>query len=187
MENKTDISLFVEIEKQSLIKDTPQMKTVSNVSNKPDSDTINISKTTPETVSPSIIEPSEKEVQETTAEEISHTTKPLVDIDFYINYAKNFAKNIGLQYDNITTDCWDNPITVNGNTRRITADIESRLNRYKNIEGFEYICVWYEKVSEITYEIYIGYAQTNEIGHGKRKILSASYDLFFISSITVLS
>ncbi len=157
-ESETVISSSAEIEMQPPITDIPQTETVSQATSKIVSSTTIIPKTTPEAVLPSVTESPEKEVQETTAEEISHPIEPTVDIIFYINYAKDFAKNIGLKYDNTATDCWDNPITVTGNTRHITADIESRLNRYKNIEGFEYICVWYEKVSENTYEIYIGYA-----------------------------
>lgn len=81
-----------------------------------------------------------------------------IDIDYYISYAKNYAQSIGLGYDNSATECWDNPISVTSGTTSTIANIESRLNRYKNLEGFECICIWYEKVGENNYEIYIGYA-----------------------------
>ena len=55
------------------------------------------------------------------------------------------------------TDCWDNPITANAKRTGIKDDIQSRLNRYKNVEGFTAVCVWAEKVSDTEYEIYIGY------------------------------
>ncbi len=86
------------------------------------------------------------------------STESKIDIDYYISYAKNYAQSIGLGYDNSATECWDNPISVTSGTTNTIANIESRLNRYKNIEGFEYICIWYEKVGENNYEIYIGYA-----------------------------
>ena len=157
-ESKTEISTPADTEKETPTTDISQTETVSQAPTTTVSDTTNIPEITPETVPPSNTEPPEKEVQETMAEEISHPTKPTVDIDFYITYAKDFAKNIGLKYDSTATDCWDNPITANENTERVIADIESRLTRYKNIEGFEYICIWYEKVVENKFEIYIGYA-----------------------------
>ena len=91
-------------------------------------------------------------------EKIIKTAEPTVNFDFYITYAKEFAKNIDLQYNSTATEFMDNPITVNTNADRVTADIESRLKRYKNIEGFEYICTWCEKIAENKFKIYIGYA-----------------------------
>ncbi len=54
-------------------------------------------------------------------------------------------------------DCWDNPITANAKRTGIKDDIQSRLNRYKNVEGFTAVWIWAEKVSDTEYEIYIGY------------------------------
>ena len=39
----------------------------------------------------------------------------------------------------------------------IKSDIESRLNRYKNSEGFTAVWIWTEKLSDTEYSIYIGY------------------------------
>ena len=92
------------------------------------------------------------------------TTQPTtkaqtVDIDYYINYATNYGKSIGLKYLNDARDCWDTPIIVaNDNHDSAIRDIQSRLNRYKNIEGDEYFCVWAEKRNDGTYWLYIGYA-----------------------------
>jgi hypothetical protein len=83
--------------------------------------------------------------------------KPSFDVNSYVNYAKSYAQSIGLELDSTATDCWDNPITVNAKRTGIKDDIQSRLNRYKNVEGFTAVCVWAEKVSDTEYEIYIGY------------------------------
>ena len=83
--------------------------------------------------------------------------KPRFDVNSYVNYAKSYAQSIGLELDSTATDCWDNPITVNAKRTGIKDDIQSRLNRYKNVEGFTAVCVWAEKVSDTEYEIYIGY------------------------------
>ena len=100
-----------------------------------------------------------KPVEETTVQTSEQTTQEQkVDINYYIDYAKNYALNIGLTYDVEATECWDNPISVTSKTTSIIANIESRLNRHKNIEGFESVCIWYEKCGENVYDLYIGYA-----------------------------
>lgn len=83
--------------------------------------------------------------------------KPSFDVNSYVNYAKSYAQSIGLELDSIAMDCWDNPITANAKRTGIKDDIQSRLNRYKNVEGFTAVWVWAEKVSDTEYEIYIGY------------------------------
>ena len=102
---------------------------------------------------------STKPVEETTVQTTEQTTKEQkVDIDYYVEYAKIFALNIGLTYDVEAIECWDNPISVTSKTTSTITNIESRLNRYKNLEGFESVCIWYEKCSENDYDLYIGYA-----------------------------
>ena len=80
------------------------------------------------------------------------------DISYWISYAQNYAKSIGLIIDKTATECWDNPISANANNKNIGADIEGRLNRYKNVEGFTFVWIWAEKISDTQYELYIGYA-----------------------------
>lgn len=102
---------------------------------------------------------STKPVEETTVQTTEQTAQEQkVDIDYYVEYAKNFALNIGLTYDIEAIECCDNPISVTSKTTSTIANIESRLNRYKNIEGFESFCIWYEKCGENDYDLYIGYA-----------------------------
>ena len=83
--------------------------------------------------------------------------KQSFDVNPYVSYARSYAQSIGLELDSTATDCWDNPITANAKRTGIKDDIQSRLNRYKNVEGFTAVCVWAEKVSDTEYEIYIGY------------------------------
>ena len=80
------------------------------------------------------------------------------DISYWISYAQNYAQSIGFTIDETTIECWDNPISANTNNKNIGADIESRLNRYKNVDGFTSVWIWAEKVSDTQYELYIGYA-----------------------------
>ena len=101
--------------------------------------------------------PTVKEEVKSTQPKPTEEVKPSFDVNSYVNYAKSYAQSIGLELDSTATDCWDNPITANAKRTGIKDDIQSRLNRYKNVEGFTAVCVWAEKVSDTEYEIYIGY------------------------------
>ena len=106
---------------------------------------------------------SEKSEPEITTNTVSEVTTAVeqgekFDISYWISYAQNYAKSIGLIIDKTATECWDNPISANANNKNIGDDIESRLNRYKNIEGFTSVWIWAEKISDAQYELYIGYA-----------------------------
>ncbi|MBQ2970961.1 MAG: hypothetical protein IJE16_00250 [Ruminococcus sp.] len=84
--------------------------------------------------------------------------EPSVNISYYVGYAQSYASNVGLSLDSSAVDCWDNPISVNANRSGIESDIMSRLNRYRNIEGFTSVWIWYEQISSSEYNLYIGYA-----------------------------
>lgn len=105
----------------------------------------------------------EKSAREITTNTVSEVTTAIeqieeFDINYWISYAQNYAQSIGLTLDETATECWDNPISANANNKNIGDDIESRLNRYKNIKGFTSVWIWAEKLSDTQYELYIGYA-----------------------------
>lgn len=86
-----------------------------------------------ETTIKNVPEPT-KPVEETTVQTTEQTTKEQkVDIDYYVDYTKNYALHIGLTYDIEATECWDNPISVTSKTTSTITNIESRLNRYKDL------------------------------------------------------
>lgn len=104
----------------------------------------------------------EQPKEQTTAEQklVEKPTEPhkqTFDVSPYVSYAKEYAVSIGLSLDITATECWDNPISANPNRSGIKSDIESRLNRYKNSEGFTAVWIWTEKLSDTDYNIYIGY------------------------------
>ena len=101
--------------------------------------------------------PPVKEEVKPTKPKPTEEAKPSFDVNPYLSYAKSYAQSIGLELDSTATDCWDNPITANAKRTGIKDDIQSRLKRYKNVEGFTAVWVWAEKVSDTEYEIYIGY------------------------------
>lgn len=92
-----------------------------------------------------------------TKPKLTEEPKQSFDVNPYVSYARSYAQSIGLELDSTATDCWDNPIAANAKRTGIKDDIQSRLNRYKNVEGFTAVWVWAEKVSDTEYEIYIGY------------------------------
>lgn len=105
----------------------------------------------------------EQPKEQTTAEQKPAEPKPTeppkqtFDVSPYVSYAKEYAVSIGLSLDSTATECWDNPISANPNRSGIKSDIESRLNRYKNSEGFTAVWIWTEKLSDTEYNLYIGY------------------------------
>ena len=105
----------------------------------------------------------EKSAREITTNTVSEVTTAIeqieeFDINYWISYAQNYAQSIGLTLDETATECWDNPISANESSKNIGADIKSRLNRYRNVDGFTSVWIWAEKISDTQYELYIGYA-----------------------------
>lgn len=109
---------------------------------------------------PPKIEKSEPEITTNTVSKVITAVEQgeKFDISYWISYAQNYSQSIGLTLDETATECWDNPISANANNKNISTDIESRLNRYKNVEGFTSVRIWAEKLSDTQYELYIGYA-----------------------------
>lgn len=105
-------------------------------------------------------EKSESEITTNTVSEVTTAVEQIekFDISYWISYAQNYAQSIGFTLEKTATECWDNPISANANNKNISIDIESRLNRYKNVEGCTSVWIWAEKLSDTQYEIYIGYA-----------------------------
>ena len=101
--------------------------------------------------------PVEKPTEKPAEPKPTEPHKQTFDVSPYVSYAKEYAVSIGLSLDSTATECWDKPISANPNRSGIKADIESRLNRYKNSEGFTAVWIWAEKLSDTEYNIYIGY------------------------------
>ena len=92
------------------------------------------------------------------ASEPAESAEPAFSIDYWISYAQEYAKNVGLNLDSTAVDCWDNPITAGAHCTCLERDIESRLNRYAKDETILDVWVWAESRSDGNYNLYIGYA-----------------------------
>lgn len=86
------------------------------------------------------------------------TTEKSFDINYWVSYAKDYARSVGLEVNSSASDCWDNPISANSKCKYLERDIKGRLNRYAKDEDITQIWVWAEKTSADSYNIYIGYA-----------------------------
>lgn len=95
--------------------------------------------------------------KETTTKKQTTTEKPF-DINYWVSYAKDYARSVGLEVNSSASDCWDNPISANSKCKYLERDIKGRLNRYAKDEDITQIWVWAEKTSADSYNIYIGYA-----------------------------
>jgi hypothetical protein len=86
------------------------------------------------------------------------TTRAYIDIDYYINFAIEYGKSIGLTYCDDATSCWDTPIGVLAdNEYYVTRDVKDRLEGYRYHDGDEYFTVWAEPHGK-GYWLFIGYA-----------------------------
>lgn len=102
--------------------------------------------------------------KQTTTKKVTTTQKPVTtteksfDVNYWVSYAKDYARSVGLEVNSSASDCWDNPISANSKCKYLERDIKGRLNRYAKDEDITQIWVWAEKTSADSYNIYIGYA-----------------------------
>lgn len=96
--------------------------------------------------------------KQTTTQKPVTTTEKSFDVGYWVSYAKDYARSVGLEVNSSASDCWDNPISANSKCVNLKRDIQSRINRYSKDEDITQIWVWAEKTSADSYNIYIGYA-----------------------------
>ncbi len=119
-----------------------------------------------QTESPKVTEPPESKPTESPKSVDSTPTEttnpkpadPQFDINYWLEFARKYAESIGLAIDPEAVSCWDNPIIAGPNSKYLERDIKTRMNRYKNVEGFTDIWVWAEPDGSGNYRLFIGYA-----------------------------
>lgn len=104
------------------------------------------------TESPKFVDPTPTETEK------PKPADPQFDINYWIEFARKYAENIGLAINPEAVSCWDNPIIAGPNSKYLERDIKTRMNRYKNVEGFTDIWVWAESDGSGNYRLFIGYA-----------------------------
>ena len=79
------------------------------------------------------------------------------DMDYWLDYAKDYAVGIGLVLDENAADSWDTPIRCSSKTEDVLAAyIRDDLTYYKNEEGCTAVWIWTEQVGDGQYELFIG-------------------------------
>ena len=119
-----------------------------------------------QTESPKVTEPPESKPTESPKSVDSTPTEttnpkpadPQFDINYWLEFARKYAESIGLAIDPEAVSCWDNHIIAGPNSKYLERDIKTRMNRYKNVEGFTDIWVWAEPDENGNYRLFIGYA-----------------------------
>ena len=84
--------------------------------------------------------------------------EPEFEISYWITFAKDYAKSIGLNLDAAAVDCWDNPIAAGSHCIYLERDIKNRLNRYNKDEDITDVWIWAVDLGNGSYDLYIGYA-----------------------------
>ena len=100
----------------------------------------------------------EAPAKESTPQPAEEPAAPEFDIQMWIDYAAEYAGNVGLNLSPDATACWDNPITAGSHSLYLERDIQSRLNRYSRDAEITDVWIWAEERSDGSYDLYIGYA-----------------------------
>lgn len=101
-----------------------------------------------EVIPPLATEPPDKETP----------SEPKFDIAYWVSFAKNYAKSVGLELNSEAIYCWDNPLGAGSHSKYLERDITACLNRYAKDEDITEVWVWAETIGNNTFELYIGYA-----------------------------
>ena len=91
-------------------------------------------------------------------ESVTEPPRAEFDVNYWIDFARSYAFQIGLEIDETAVDCWDNPITANADCIYLERDLKSRLNRYVSDEDITAVNIWAESLGNRNYLIYIAYA-----------------------------
>ena len=104
-------------------------------------------------------EPTEKpKLVETPPESVTEPPKAEFDVNYWVDFARSYALQIGLEIDPTAVDCWDNPTTANADCIYLERDLTHRLDRYNRDGNITAVNIWAESLGNGNYLIYIAYA-----------------------------
>lgn len=98
------------------------------------------------------------EIVETPPESVIELPKVEFDVNYWIDFARSYALQIGLVIDETEVDCWDNPTTANADCIYLERDLTHRLDRYNRDDDITAVNIWAESLGNGNYLIYIAYA-----------------------------
>ena len=95
---------------------------------------------------------------ETPSESVTEPPKAELDVNYWIDFARSYALQIGLEIDPTAVECWDNPTTANADCIYLERDLTHRLDRYNRDDDITAVNIWAESHGNGNYLIYIAYA-----------------------------
>lgn len=98
------------------------------------------------------------ETVETPSESVTEPPKAEFDVNYWIDFARSYALQIGLEIDETAVDCRDNPTTANADCIYLERDLTHRLDRYNRDDDITAVNIWAESLGNGNYLIYIAYA-----------------------------
>lgn len=98
------------------------------------------------------------ETVETPSESVTEPPKSEFGVNYWIDFARTYALQIGLEIDPTAVDCWDNPTTANADCIYLERDLTHRLERYNRDDDITAVNIWAESLVNGNYLIYIAYA-----------------------------
>ena len=98
------------------------------------------------------------ETVETPSESVTEPPKSEFGVNYWIDFARTYALQIGLEIDPTAVDCWDNPTTANADCIYLERDLTHRLERYNRDDDITAVNIWAESLGNGNYLIYIAYA-----------------------------
>ena len=144
-----------------IIIERPEQNATSEITTETITETTTEPTVTPKTPAETFKEnrPTElPETVETPPESATEPPKAEFDVNYWIDFARSYALQIGLEIDPTAVDCWDNPTTANADCIYLERDLTHRLDRYNRDDDITAVNIWAESLGNGNYLIYIAYA-----------------------------
>ena len=144
-----------------IIIERPEQNATSEITTETITETTTEPTVTPKTPAETFKENRPTELPETVeapSESVTEPPKAEFDVNYWIDFARSYALQIGLEIDPTAVDCWDNPTTANADCIYLERDLTHRLDRYNRDDDITAVNIWAESLGNGNYLIYIAYA-----------------------------
>ena len=160
-ETETDIEAQKEEPPAPIIIERPEQNATSEITTETITETTTEQPKAQKTPVETIEEDKATEISETVEtppENVTEPPKAEFDVNYWIDFARSYALQIGLEIDPTAVDCWDNPTTANADCIYLERDLTHRLDRYNRDDDITAVNIWAESLGNGNYLIYVAYA-----------------------------
>ena len=144
-----------------IIIERPEQNATSEITTETITETTTETTVTPKTPAETVNEEKPRKISgtvETPSESVTEPPKSEFGVNYWIDFARTYALQIGLEIDPTAVDCWDNPTTANADCIYLERDLTHRLERYNRDDDITAVNIWAESLGNGNYLIYIAYA-----------------------------